>query len=208
MKKILNLLLIVCCVLAIASCKQDDPIVELTLDKTAVELIAGEASSVKIETGNGNYTLTNSASDIVTAQVSGSAINITGNKAGTATVTIKDKDGKSVSISITVSPTLSEFVWDTNSITLDQVNNYGLTIYSNSIAVTNISTKQQYVLSWTGDLTIGNKTNGKLQIVTAGVSSTPVTLSSITVVTADTSTNTYYLTFKSDTKTGLIYFTK
>lgn len=207
MKKILSLLLIGCA-FAMASCKQDDPIVELTLDKTAVELIAGGTSSVKIVTGNGNYTLTNSASDLVTATVSGSAISITGNKAGTATLTLTDKDGKSVSIAVTVSPATSEFVWNGTTIALDQANSYGLTIYSNSIAVTNISTKQQYVLSWTGDLTVGDKTSGKLQLVTAGVSSTPVTLSSISVVTADTSTSTYYLTFKNGTTTGLIYFTK
>jgi hypothetical protein len=212
MKKILNLLLIVSCIFALASCKQDDPVVELTLDKTAVGLIAGATTPVNIVTGNGNYTVTSSASDIATATVSGTVITVTGNKAGTATITLKDKDSKSISISVVVSPTSSEFVWDTNSVTLDQAtayaNSYSLTVYSNSIAVTNITTKQQYVLSWTGDLTVGDKTNGKLQIVNAGVSATAITLSSISVVTANTTTNNYYLTFKNDTKSGLIYFTK
>jgi hypothetical protein len=202
MKKIINLFIIVSCILVLASCNKEDDEVALTLEKTTIELIVGESGTVKIATGNGGYVLTNSSAATATTVLSGSTISITGVKEGDATLTVKDKTGRTVVLTITVIPSASVFMWNDTKILLDQVNGWGYTVFSNRVAVTSIATKAQYLLSWTGDMTVGDKTSGKLQVV----GSTAVTLTSLKVVKAES--NTYYLTFEGDSKKGLVYFTK
>lgn len=99
-------------------------------------------------------------------------------------------------------PTSPEFSWNGNKIELGKANNWSITIYNNMVAATNMTTKEQSVLSWTGGLTLGDKTNGKLEVVGGSV----ITLSSIKVVKAES--NTYYITFEGDSKKGWIYFTE
>jgi len=202
MKKIVNLLIVVSCVLAMGSCKKDEVQVNLTLDKTTIELVVGASGTVKIATGNGGYVLTNSSASITTTTLSESTINITGVKEGDATITVKDHTGRTVSLKITVNPSATEFVWNDTKILLDQANSWGLTVLSNRIAVTNVASKAQYMLSWTGDMTVGDKTGGKLQIL----GSSDITLTSLKVVKAESTG--YYLTFEGDAKKGLVYFTK
>lgn len=202
MGKIVNLLIVVSCILALGSCQKDEDQVDLTLDKTAITLKVGETGTVKIATGNGGYVLTNSSAATATTTLSESTISITGVKAGNATLAVKDQAGKTVSLMITVNPAAPEFMWNDTKILLDQVNSWGLTVLSNRIAVTNIATKAQYLLSWTGDMTVGDKTGGKLQI--AG--SPSITLTSLKVVIAESTG--YYLTFEGDSKKGLVYFKK
>lgn len=208
MKYIFNLLLIAGFALVLASCSDDEEVAkDLTLDKTTVELKAGATATVAIANGNGDYTLTNSSAETATAELDGTTITITGKKAGETTLTVKDKAGKSTAVKITVIPadyvpTSAEFSWNGNKIELDKANNWGITIHNNVVAVTNMTTKEQSVLSWTGGLTVGDKTNGKLEV--AGGSA--ITLTSIKVVTAES--NTYYVTFEGDSKKGWIYFTK
>lgn len=101
-----------------------------------------------------------------------------------------------------LTPTSPEFSWNGNKIELDKTNNWSITMYNNVVAATNITTKEQSVLSWTGGLTLGDKTNGKLEVVGGSV----ITLSSIEVVKAES--NTYYIIFEGDSKKGWIYFTK
>lgn len=202
MKKIVNLLIIVSCIVALGSCKKDDVQVNLTLDKTTIELVVGASGTVKIATGNGGYVLTNSSASTATTTLSESTINITGVKEGDATLTVKDHTGRTISLKITVNPAATEFMWNDTKILLDQANSWGLTVLSNRIAVTNIVSKAQYLLSWTGDMTVGDKTGGKLQIV----GSPDITLTSLKVVKAESTG--YYLTFEGDAKKGLVYFTK
>ena len=202
MKKIVNLLIVVSCVLAMGSCKKDEVQVDLALDKTTIELVVGASGTVKIATGNGGYVVTNSSAATATATLLESTINIIGVKEGTATLTVKDQTGRTVTVVITVNPAAPEFVWNDTKILLDQANNWGLTVLSNRIAVTNVASKAQYMLSWTGDMTVGDKTGGKLQIV----GSPDITLTSLKVVQA--ASTGYYLTFEGDSKKGLVYFTK
>jgi len=202
MKKIVNLLIVVSCVLAMGSCKKDEVQVDLALDKTTIELVVGASGTVKIATGNGGYVVTNSSAATATTTLSESTISITGVKEGTATLTVKDQTGRTVTVVITVNPAAPEFVWNDTKILLDQANNWGLTVLSNRIAVTNVASKAQYMLSWTGDMTVGDKTGGKLQIV----GSPDITLTSLKVVQA--ASTGYYLTFEGDSKKGLVYFTK
>jgi hypothetical protein len=99
-------------------------------------------------------------------------------------------------------PTSSEFSWNGNKIELDKANNWSMTAYNNVVAITNVATKEQSILSWTGGLTLGDKTNGKLEVVGGNA----ITLSSIKVVKAES--NTYHITFEGDSKNGWIYFTR
>jgi len=202
MKKIVNLLIIVSCIVAMESCKKDEVQVNLTLDKTTIELAVGASGTVKIATGNGSYVLTNSSASTATTTLSESTINITGVKEGDATLTVKDQTGRTVLLKISVNPSATEFMWNDTKILLDQANSWGLTVLSNRIAVTNIASKAQYLLSWTGDMTVGDKTGGKLQIL----GSSDIALTSLKVVKAESAG--YYLTFEADAKKGLVYFTK
>lgn len=212
MKKIFNLLLIASCVFTLASCSSDDDdtTVELKLDKTTVEVKAGESVTIAIEAGNGDYAVSsNSSAETASAEVSGSTISVKGLKEGETTLGIKDKAGKSASVKVTVKaadyvPTSAEFSWNGNKVELDKANNWGTSIFASQVAVTNLATKEQSVLSWTGGLTVGDKTGGKLEV--AGSNAATITLSSIKVVKAES--NTYYITFEGDSKKGWIYFTK
>lgn len=211
MKKIFNLLLIASCMFALASCSDEEetPAAELKLDKTSIEVVEEASVSVNIETGNGGYEAAPASVATATVSVSGNTITITGVQEGNTTITVKDGKGKTASIAVTVVskhtiPTAAQFVWDGKKTDLDVANNWGLAIYANRLAVTNIADKKQYILSWTGDLTVGDKTNGKLQVV--GTDPAEINLSSFEVVKADN--NAYYIYFESGDKTGNIYFTK
>lgn len=210
MKKIINILLVMGCVLAFASCedKDDDIAQELKLDKTTIEVVEDASVTVTVETGNSDYQATPAATDIATVTVSGSTITVKGIKEGETTISVKDGKGKTASIKVSVVskhtiPASAQFVWDGAKTDLETTNNWGMAIYANRIAVTNITDKKQYILTWTGDLSKGDKTSGKLQIV----GSDPVIdLSAFEVVKSES--NSYYIVFESGTKTGNIYFTK
>ena len=211
MKKILNLLLIASCVFAFASCSSDDDdiaTVDLKLDKTTVELKVGETVTVAVESGNGEYTISsNSSAETASAELSGSTITVKGLKEGETSVSVRDKAGKSASVKVTIKPadyvpTSAEFSWNGEKNELDKTNGWGTTVYNDRVAVTDITNKQQSVLSWTGGLIVGDKTGGKLE----AVGGSAITLSSIKVVKAES--NTYYITFEGDSKKGWIYFTK
>jgi hypothetical protein len=207
-KTILSALFIAGFVFTLASCSEDEEVAkELTLDKTTVTVKAGETATVAITSGNGAYTLSNTSTETATAELTGTTITVSGKKAGETTLTIEDKSGKKATVKITVNPadyvpTSAEFSWNGNKIELEKANNWGTTIFASLVAVTNVSTKEQSVLSWTGGLTVGDKSNGKLEVVGGST----VTLTSIKVVTA--TSNTYYITFEGDSKKGWIYFTK
>ncbi len=209
MKKILNLLLITSFVLAVASCKKDDDIVELQLDKTNIEVTEEKSVDVTILSGNGGYTaIPVSPETAIVADISDKTIKITGVKEGETTITVKDREGKTVNITVSVVskhtiPTAAQFVWDAEKIELDKSNNWGTVIYSsNRLAVTNLIDKKQFLLSWEGgELSKGDRT-GKLQIV----GKDPIINVDIEVVKAES--NTYYIYFENGDKTGNIYFTK
>lgn len=214
MKKLINIdlktiIMVLGCVFVMAACSDDDEetLAELTLDKTTIEVVEDATVTVTVQTGNGGYEATPAATDITTATVSGSTITVTGVKEGKTNIAVKDGKGKTASIKVSVVskhtiPASAQFVWDGAKTDLETTNNWGLAIYTNRIAVTNVIDKKQYILTWTGDLSKGDKTGGKLQTVGGET----VTLSDFEVVKAES--NTYYIAFEGGSKAGNIYFTK
>ena len=87
---------------------------ELTIAKTAAEIETEATTEVRINTGNPDYTVTSSASNIATAEVKEKTEKVAGKNdthhyviikgvaAGTATITLKDSQNKTVAITVTV----------------------------------------------------------------------------------------------------------
>lgn len=205
-----TVVMLLSCIVVMSACKddKDEVLAELKLDKTTIEVTEDATVTVAVVTGNGDYQVSSASADIATATVSSSTITIKGVKEGNTTITVKDVNGKTASITVNVvskytAPTSAQFVWNGTTIALDAVNNWGLTIYTNRLALTNLIDKQQYILSWTGDLSKGDKTYGKLQVVGSG---DPISLNLLRVVKSES--NAYYLVFEGNSKSGSIYFTK
>ena len=217
MKKLLSittisLMLLLGFVLVFSSCKDDDDKLdaELTLDKSSVEVYAGENATVTIKTGNGGYMVSSSSESVATAAVSDQSVTISGVAKGSATVTVKDQADKTATVSVTIETaiidaTTARFKWE-NTIALETTNNWGTTILSDRVAVTNLSDKKQYVLSWTGGYTVGEKTGGKLRMLESGTETQEITLTNLEVQKAEN--NLYSLVFSDGTKNGELVFTK
>jgi len=216
MKKLLHinlntLMWILSLVLIFTSCKDDEEIIpDLTLDKSSVEVYAGENATVTIETGNGGYTVSSSSATFATAAVSGTTVTITGVAKGGAIITVKDQSGKTATVSVTVSSAIIDattlrFKW-TNTIELGKTNGWGTTILSDRVAVTNLTDKKQFVLLWTGGYTVGEKSGAKLRIVENGQQTQEVTLTALEVQKAES--NRYSIIFTDGTKNGELVFTK
>ena len=87
---------------------------ELTVAKTDAEIEAEATTEVRINTGNPDYTVTSSASNIATAEVKEKTEKVAGKNdthhyviikgvaAGTATITLKDSQNKTIAIAVTV----------------------------------------------------------------------------------------------------------
>lgn len=60
------------------------------------------------------------------------------------------------------------FSWEENSFLLETDNGWGITRFSNRIALSNFNQKRQYHLSWNGGSGAGEKTGGVLRIAEAG----------------------------------------
>jgi len=205
-----SLLVMLGFVLAFSSCKKDETDAELTMDKTSVEIYAGETATVIIQTGNGGYTVSSSSEATATASVSDAAITITGVAKGLSTVTVTDQGGKTATISVTVNSatidaTTARFKWD-NTIFLNTTNGWGTTILSNRVAITNLTDKKQFVLLWTGGYTMGEKTEAKLRIVANGQETTEVALTDLEIQKAEN--GLYSLIFSNATKSGELVFNK
>lgn len=74
-------------------------------------------------------------------------------------------DGGNISPLQEVTPAFS---WEENSFLLETDNGWGITRFSNRIALSNFSQKRQYHLSWNGGSGAGEKTSGVLRIAEAG----------------------------------------
>lgn len=197
-------------VFVLASCEKEDEVSDLKLDKTSVEVFTDENITVKIENGNGGYTVLSSADAIATATVSEQTITIAGKDKGSATVTVKDNEGKTVTVTVTVKAAIIDtttlrFKW-TNTIELGKTNGWGTTILSDRVAVTNLTDKKQFVLLWTGGYTVGEKSGAKLRIVENGQQTQEVALTALEVQKAEN--NLYSIIFNKDVQKGELIFTK
>ncbi len=77
---------------------------DLELDMNNVSMYCGKTTKVKIVSGNGNYTVSNTSPNIIDVSLDGPTITITGKDAGKATVTVTDTtSGMTADILVTVS---------------------------------------------------------------------------------------------------------
>ena len=75
----------------------------LSFSANSAELEVGETTTINITSGNGNYEVTSSNTNVVEASLSGTTIALTGKAKGVATVTVKDVViGSTDEISVTV----------------------------------------------------------------------------------------------------------
>lgn len=189
---------------AFSSCKKDKQQAELTLDKNTVEMFAGDKMPVNISSGNGDYSVSSSSDAIAAASLAGQTINIDAKTRGTATITVRDGAGRTATITVNVKSaiidaTTPRFKW-TNTVELNKPNGWATAIMSGKIAMTNIVEKKQYILIWTGDYNIGNKTGAKLRIVESGKTTEEIALTDLEVQKAEN--NLYSIIFSKDTQKG------
>lgn len=205
-----SLIFILAMMLPFTSCKEDEEIAaDLKVDKNSLDIIRGKTAVINIESGNGNYTVSLSPEGIATAEIKGNTIQISATSDGQTTLTIKDAAGKCVTAIIKVVSTSSvtpRFVWIADVIELEKPNDWGFTLFSERLALTNIPDKKQYALSWSGGLSAGPKSIGILKIVEDGKLTQSIFLTSISV--AEINSLYYQITFNQEDKKGQIIFSK
>jgi hypothetical protein len=74
----------------------------LSLGKTSLSLDAGGSESVSISGGTGYYSASSNNSQVATAVISGSSVEVTSLSLGETTITVKDTDGNTATISVSV----------------------------------------------------------------------------------------------------------
>jgi len=195
--------------LVFVSCEKEDEPVALTLSESSLEIYAGDNGSATIETGNGGYSASSSNELVATVSISGSSITITAIAKGSATITVSDQAGKSVTIAITVNSAListdrKRFNWDGVTIELNTANGWGNTILSDRVAVTNLSEETQYVLTWTGGFTVGDKTSATLKIAKDKETTEEITLNELEVQSEEE--GVYSVIFSTSTTSGELVF--
>lgn len=98
------------------------------------------------------------------------------------------------------------FSWEENSFLLETDNGWGITRFSNRIALSNFSQKRQYHLSWNGGSGAGEKTGGVLRIAEAGKKLQTILLDKLLIEDID---GMYYnIHFQKDEKTGTLLLSK
>lgn len=160
-----------------SSCKDEETVADLKLDRTAIQIKEGSEGILKIESGSGGYQFSFSEEGYATAKYRGDLIYIQGVKYGKVVLTVTDLEGHSVSLDVVVvSSVLStdnqRFVWG-NMIELDKANNWSLFVDANSVSITNVLEGKQYVLSCDGDLSVGVKENATLEILSSKTDAEP-----------------------------------
>ena len=157
-----------------SSCKDEDTVAELKLDRTAIQIKEGSEGILKIESGSGGYQFSFSEEGYATAKYRENLIYIQGVKYGKVVLNVTDLEGHSVSLDVVVvSSVLStdnqRFVWGN----MIEFNNWSLFTDVNSVAITNVMEGRQYVLSCDGDLSVGVKSNATLEILSSKTGAEP-----------------------------------
>ena len=98
----------------------------LTLSQSSIDICPGNSNTVKITSGNGDYTVSVDKPNIATATLSGTTISIKGEAKGTAKVTVKDKSGQTAEINVKV--------WDNLTVSQSSVGIYAG--YSATVEIT------------------------------------------------------------------------
>lgn len=218
MKKITYAFYGVSLVLFLSSCVAEEfsrPAIDLELlsNEVYLSIVAHELSSttVNVKHGNSGYVVESSDESIAIAtnEGTGSTITITGINEGNAVITVTDALGKTATIDVTVSmtyPTTPTFVWNGQNIRFDRVDGYALTVFPGKIGLTDvIHDNTQYILSWTGGLTEGEKDNATLKIKSSDTEAELIELTNCKITKLDN--ENYYFIFSKDNIGGQLYFT-
>ncbi len=218
MKRVVYYIVSIGLVLLMFSCKTEEfvkPVLDLELLSNEVYLnLAADISTatVNVRHGNGGYTVESSDETVATAinPGTGVAIEITAKGEGTAVITVTDALGKTALIDVTVSvvlPTSPIFNWAGQAIKFDRPDGYGISILNNKIALTDLMKDQkQYVLSWQGGYSEGDKTGGMLTIASPGSEPELITFTTFSILKANE--EGCYLIFRNESNVGEIFFTK
>ena len=97
------------------------------------------------------------------------------------------------------------FTWDT-TVELEQPNNWCMTLSTEKIAITNIAEGRQYILTWKGGLTAGQKTDGILKTVVPGEQTRSTDLELLEI--KDSGSNTYEFFLRGGGRKGEIVITR
>src|SRR5690554_2298774 len=130
MRKIIYFIWVLSLTLLFTSCN-DEPVIDLTLSTTDLEINKHEIVTISVETGNGKYVVESSDEMIAKVAVAGTTVAIYGVEGGSATITITDDIGKTETINVTVSfavPNGSTFIWNKDSYPFDTPEGYGISI--------------------------------------------------------------------------------
>ena len=87
-----------------SSCKDEDTVAELKLDRTAIQIKEGSEGILKIESGSGGYQFSFSEEGYATAKYRENLIYIQGVKYGKVVLNVTDLEGHSVSLDVVVVP--------------------------------------------------------------------------------------------------------
>lgn len=162
----------------LVACSDDDnnnSIDSLILDRASIQVKEGSESILKVEQGKGRYQFSFSEEGYADAKYRDDLIYVQGLKYGKVVLTITDQAGNSAKLDvIVVSSVLStnaeRLMWKGNMIEVNKANDWSLTVDQNSVALTNVTSGKQYILSFDGEFTEGVKENAKLEIVNSKTS--------------------------------------
>ncbi len=120
-----------------------------------------------------------------------------------------DGTGRKASVDVKVIPAVlsaddPRFYWD-GLIGLEQANQWGTTIMGNKIALTNITEKKQFVLSWNGEFAVGVKPRATLRIIGED-NKQDIPLTKLKILAIDRSKNLCTIVFYKDRQKGEVVF--
>src|SRR5690554_1194921 len=218
MKKIIYNILGLSLILLFTACETEEfvrPIMDLELvsNEVYLNLVTTELAeaTVSIRHGNSGYTVESSDENIATAtnEGPGTEITIVGKNEGTAVITVTDALGKTATIDVVVSvvtPTTPTFTWKGQNVRFDRAGGAGLTVMPGVVVLTDITNANvQYILTWTGGFSEGEKTGAKIRIIGGDIEPEEDDLTTFKVLRADTHSN--YIVFSDGTNGGQLHFT-
>lgn len=204
------IVLLLLCGTVMFSCKKEKalPLQTLELDKNSIEILEGYTTTVQVISGNGNYTV--SETSLVEVEITGNAITFTATENyGEERLFIMDETGRKAAVDIKVIPAVlsaddPRFYWD-SLIALEQANQWSTTIIGNKIAITNVTEKKQFVLSWNGEFAVGVKPRAILRIIDEEAKQ-DMALTKLEILTIDRSKNLCTMVFYKEKQRGELVF--
>lgn len=190
--------------LIVSACEKEEDALDLTLSESTVELYVGDAATVTIQSGNGGYEVTSSDPEVAEVDVTGTSVRVQGVAKGTATITVTDGAGKSKTIAVTVNTAIIDastprFRWGT-TYPLTEANGWAVTVLADKVSITRLTDKKQFILSWSGGFSQGEKSGASLETV-EGSESNSETLSFFEVQSAP-GDETHSIVFNNGSQSG------